>query len=129
MRKFALNKLVRDKIFVEMVELGQQPSHKVLTKKEFLIALKAKLLEEAKEFDPNDPHALKELADILEVIETAAQELGTDFEKLRELQMTTRKKRGAFDDKIYIKDLTLQDDDQWVDYYASEPERFPEVKV
>jgi len=112
-----------------MVELGQQPSHKVLTKKEFLIALKAKLLEEAKEFDPNDPHALKELADILEVIETAAQELGTDFEKLRELQMTTRKKRGAFDDKIFIKALTLQDDDQWVDYYASEPERFPEVKV
>jgi len=126
-RSFLLNKLIRDKVFTSMQELGQKITWRKLQDEEFLHELKRKLLEEAGEFNPEDPDAAKELADLMEVIEATGEQLGQNFESLRKLQLERRKKRGAFKDRVYIERLDLADDDPWADYYAKEPERFEEV--
>lgn len=110
-----------------MLELGQDPDYRTLSKDEVLLALQTKILEEANEFDPKDPQALKELADILEVIESLASELGADYKKLRAIQLRRRKEMGGFKKRVHIDTLHLQDDDMWVAYYAQYPERFPET--
>lgn len=128
MRKFLLNKLVRDNIYDDMVKAGQQVNSKVLNKEAFLKALKAKLLEEAKEFDPNAKNAVDELADLLEVITYVAATLGYTSDQLRKIQKDRHEKRGGFEKRVYVASLELADDDPWVDYYAKDPTRFPEVE-
>jgi len=110
-----------------MQELGQKITHRQLDDKEFMHELQRKLLEEANEFDPDNPKAAEELADLLEVIEAAGQQPGTDFDGLRKIQLDRRAKRGAFSKRIYIERLDLADTDPWAAYYAKEPNRFKEI--
>lgn len=128
MRSFLLNKLVRDGIVSFMLELGQKPTYRTLNDEEYIQALVAKLLEEAKEISIADPKkALKELADVLEVIETLATALGSSLTAVQNIQAEIRAQRGGFTKRNYIERLDLVDDDRWTDYYASEPERFREL--
>ncbi|MEO6760955.1 MAG: nucleoside triphosphate pyrophosphohydrolase [Candidatus Saccharimonadales bacterium] len=129
MKSFILNKLVRDKILDDMQNKGQQAALKELSDKEFLHELSRKLVEEANEFSSADPkEALKELADVLEVVEALAGAIGSDFESLRAIQSERKAKRGGFDKRIYVGRLDLADDDPWVDYYAEDPEKYKEVE-
>lgn len=127
MRSFMLNKLVRDKVFENMLAIGQRPHARQLNDKQLLSALRDKLLEEAKEFDLLQPGATKELADLLEVIESIGELLGAEFAELRMLQAKQRKKAGGFEKGRYVGRLDLDDTDPWVEYYAAEPDRFPEL--
>ena len=126
MRSFLLKKLVRDKISADMQGMGQQVVSRTLNDDEFVAELAKKLVEEAKEFDPADPKALNELADVLEVVEALGAEMGTDFEQLRKLQDERREKRGGFKTRTYVEKVTLADDDKWASYYAKEPEKYTE---
>ncbi len=126
-RTFKLNKIVRDGVYDNMIKLGQKPVLRKLLKDELLKAPKAKILEEVGEFDAKKPKALEELGDILEVVEWQASLLGSSFEEIRQLQLKKRTKVGGFDKGIYIDTLTLDKDDKWADYYASDPKRFPEI--
>jgi predicted house-cleaning noncanonical NTP pyrophosphatase (MazG superfamily) len=128
MRSFLLNKLVRDKVFENILHIGQKPQYRTLEGPELLVELQRKLLEEAKEFDPNNKDAAKELADLLEVIEAIGQEIGKDFTQLRKIQTDLREERGGFDKKVYIGRLDMDDGDPWANYYAKEPDRFTEIK-
>ncbi len=129
MRSFLLNKLVRDKILADMQALGQQVTYHKLGNEEYLHELSKKLVEEAKEFDTSNPEeALKELADVLEVVEALAKQYGADFDKLRTLQAERCQKRGAFADRTYIERLDIADEDPWADHYAKDPTKFPPVE-
>jgi predicted house-cleaning noncanonical NTP pyrophosphatase (MazG superfamily) len=134
MRKFLLNKLVRDGIVPEMEKAGQQVESRVLEDTEFLREAGRKVLEEITEFDPEKPDA-KELVDIIEASETTAQaardfaaKMGISIEELEALQLQRRKERGGFDKRLYIESVTLENNDPWATYYASDPQRFKEVK-
>lgn len=127
MKHFRLNKLVRDGI-LEYMLANQKPDYRILDRKEILLALKEKILEETNEFDPNDPKALKELADIMEVVESLADELGADFKKLRATQLKRRKEMGSFKKRAYIGALGVPGNNPWLEYYEKDPERFPEIK-
>ena len=63
------NKVVRDKVIAIMSNRGMYPETTMLTAKAFLEALKAKLLEECKEFIQAKEHKdkVEELADMMEV--------------------------------------------------------------
>lgn len=126
MRTFRLNKLVRDGIVPQMQTAGQQVLSKKLSDEEFIIALSKKMVEEAREFNPKKPDAAKELADVLEVIEALAGELGFSFEELRQKQAEIKTLRGGFSDKLFIEKVSMADTDKWAEYYAAEPKRFPE---
>lgn len=134
MRKFLLNKLVRDNIVPDMQAKGQVVVSRQLDDAEFLREAGRKVTEETAEFDATKPDA-KELADIIEIAETTAQaardtaaKAGIAPEALEALQLKRREGRGGFTTRTYVESVTLQDDDSWVEYYASEPDRFKEVK-
>ena len=129
MRKFKLNKLIRDQPFDSMVEMGQKLDYKVLAKAEFLPALADKLVEESKEVKAaigDKTQALKELAECLDVVEEIGKELGLSFDELRQLQTKRRQERGGFDKKVFMHTTELADDDKWVKYYAADPQKYPE---
>jgi len=130
MRVFRLNKLVRDGVYDNMVQLGQCAALRELTNEQYLQELANKLREEAGEFDSADPEkGLKELGDLQQVIDELAAALGGDPKKVRVLQEKRFAAMGGFAGRRYITTLELNDDDPWVDYYAKEPERFPEVNA
>lgn len=129
MRTFVLNKLVRDKLLIIMRGQSEEVDYKILSDEELLDALANKLREEVSEFDARDPKAIEELADIREVIDQIVKTLAISPKQLETIQRERRKKRGGFKKKIFIKKLVLQDDDPWAEYYASQPERFTELKT
>ena len=134
MRKFLLHKLVRDGIVPDMKAKGQQVVSRVLSDEEFLYAVAKKVQEEANEFDAEKPD-IKELADILEAAEStiqAAKDLAAKAgilpDDLAAMQLKRREERGGFATHTYVESVTLADDDPWAAYYATDPERFTEVK-
>ena len=124
---FSLEKLIRDKVFISMQNLGQKIVHRRLSDEEFLHELKRKLLEEANELNLADAKLADELADLLEVIEAIGKQAQLDFAQLRRIQKQRRDKRGGFEDRVYVEQVTVADDDPWAAYYGRDPERFPET--
>lgn len=110
-----------------MAELGEKAEYRVLDDAEYLNVLSDKLKEEAGELDPSDPEALNEIADILEVIDCLIKGLGSSSRQVKLIQAERRRERGSFVKRIFIKELTVEDDDKWADYYASRPDRFTEI--
>ncbi len=116
-RTFRLNKLVRDGIVPDMHAKGQQPEFHALSEEQRVAALKDKLLEESAEYD---------LPDLLEVIESLANAEGKTFDDIRQEQLAKREKIGGFTTGTYVETVTLNDDDEWAEYYAADPDRYPE---
>jgi predicted house-cleaning noncanonical NTP pyrophosphatase (MazG superfamily) len=129
MRTFVFNKLVRDKIVRQQQQAGGQPDYKVLADAEYLQALKAKILEEAAEMDTKDKDDLvKELADLQEVLDCMLDAIGSSKEELAKAQAKKNTKAGSFKERHFINAVTVPDDNQWIDYYLKNADRYPEIK-
>lgn len=88
------NKLIRDKI-PDIIQLtGKTPNVRTLTEDEFKLALHQKFQEETKEYikAEDDKEAVKELADVLEVMHALAENHGTSME---EIEGSPPKGKGA----------------------------------
>lgn len=98
------NKLVRDKILEIIKANGQKPIHKVLDVDEYTVELTKKLFEEVEEYkkDKNTD----ELADIMEVIYALASLHSCTPEELEKLRAEKAEKRGSFDKKIFLIEVT-----------------------
>jgi len=94
------NKLVRDKIPEIIKKQGETPSIRVLSKEEFTHALEQKLDEETAEF--HREKNLEELADILEVVYSLAENIGGTKEDLLLIYEQKHEKRGGFRDRIFL---------------------------
>jgi predicted house-cleaning noncanonical NTP pyrophosphatase (MazG superfamily) len=128
MATFVFNKLIRDKLKSEYERLGQVASYKKLTKEEFAEALKRKLIEEANEIDPADKESvLNELADIYQVVEDLIKLYDLNPQDIGDIKNATFEKKGGFAGANFVETLTLDDNDEWNDYYRQSPEVFPEV--
>ena len=92
MRTFKLNKLVRDKIVESTIDHGGTVQYKTLTGKKLNDALVAKLVEETKELQ-NSNLSVEELADLEEIIEQLAANLGVSKYELAQIQKQKRQKR------------------------------------
>ncbi len=118
MRTFILEKLVRDKVFTSMQELGQVVEYRVLKDdNDFLQALWSKLDEERAELAAPDADIGRESAQIQSV-----------QEQIDLLQHPRPDKVGVFSMRIFVESVKLKDADPWVEYYLKNPHRFPEVK-
>lgn len=106
---------------------GQVVVFRKLNDEEYSRELTKKLLEEAQEFDPKLPKAAQELADVLEVVEALAKELGLSFDDLREVQATIQKKRGSFDSRLFVDTVSMPDSDKWSKYYSEDPIKYEEI--
>ncbi|GAB6991653.1 nucleoside triphosphate pyrophosphohydrolase [Paenibacillus pini] len=104
------NKLVRDKIPHMISANGQVCETRILNPEEYKEALTAKLREETDEYfnASTDQEALDELADILEVIRALADVRGSSWPALEELRADKAQDRGAFEDRVFLMDVTKE---------------------
>lgn len=98
------NKLVRDRIPEIITNDGKTCTTKILEDKDYIKELRKKSLEELDEYmnAKNDEEAVEELADVLEIIHSLAKCHGATFEKVEEVRKQKAKKRGGFNDKIFL---------------------------
>ena len=98
------NKLVRDLIPDIIENSGKQCRTRILSDDEYLEKLDAKLDEELEEYykDKN----IEELADLLELIRTAAVARGYTLEDLESARAEKSKQRGGFEKKILLIDVS-----------------------
>jgi predicted house-cleaning noncanonical NTP pyrophosphatase (MazG superfamily) len=126
-RTFRLDKLVRDRIVEHHLDMGGKVDYKTLKGKKLSEALVDKLVEESKELKASSL-SVGELADIKEILEQIAKNLGITDKELAEAQSKKAKNNGAFKKGHYISTVTLPAENKWAKYYAADPKRFPEVK-
>ena len=70
MRKFKINRLVRDRIIPNIIAEGNKANFRILSNDEYISELKKKIHEEAEELvNTNDDEIPSELADVQEAID------------------------------------------------------------
>ncbi len=103
MSTITYNKLVRDKIPEIIRSDGKKCTTEILSDDEFLKMVDAKLDEELAEYHKDKN--IEELADLLEVVYAAAMARGYSVEELEKVRADKVLKRGAFADKIFLKEV------------------------
>jgi predicted house-cleaning noncanonical NTP pyrophosphatase (MazG superfamily) len=100
----AFGKLVRDLVPVRIERRGELADVYHPEPAELVPIVRAKLVEEALEhYWARSPHeAREELADLLEIIRTAARVQGLDIDDIEETAAKKREKRGGFDAGIVL---------------------------
>ena len=97
------NKLVRDRI-PEIIEASCKSCvTEILSDEAYLRMVDAKLDEELAEY--HSDQNVEELADLLEVIYAAAVARGYTLEQLESVRAAKAEKRGAFANKILLKEV------------------------
>ncbi len=98
-------KLIRDKIPQIIKDDNAQPKVRELNSKEFISALKDKVLEEAQELKDtkNKKELLNELADLLQLITTLAKNHNFSLDKVEKKMLQKAKERGAFQKKLFLE--------------------------
>ena len=96
------NKLVRDKIPEYVKSKGGKPMTHVADDVEYWQKLKEKLQEEINEFVQAE--TIKEMADILEVIDAILDFKKFDKEELQQIKNKKAGERGRFKNKIILEE-------------------------
>lgn len=107
------NKLIRDRIPEITKADGWVSETRFLNKKEYILELRKKILEEAKELNDGSGHSnlIEELADIQEIIDAILKVKNVKFSEFRKTQTLKRKKRGGFEKRLFlIKTIKEKDD-------------------
>lgn len=104
------NKLVRDNVPQIIEKAGKVCVVETLDGKEYMDNLMKKLQEEVAEFlyecnKENDEEAIKELADITEVIYAIVEEIGMDIKAFERIRKAKKLKSGGFEKKILLKEV------------------------
>lgn len=132
MPKFYFRKLVRNKVLENCLEEPEtlETDYRVLDDREFVSELIRKVAEEATEI-PLDSKAelkdvLSELADLQAVIDALRERFNFSEKQLREAVDKKVAKKGDFSGRYYIESVLLADNSPWIEYFRSDPDRFPE---
>jgi predicted house-cleaning noncanonical NTP pyrophosphatase (MazG superfamily) len=98
------NKLIRDRIPEIIIKDGWMPIIKVLKNKEYLSALKNKMVEEVGELikAKNKKDIINEIIDIQELLDALVEELKLSKLEIKNLQKLKNKKRGGFKKKLFL---------------------------
>lgn len=101
MKEIIYQKLVRDLIPILIEQNGSRCISYQLDDVHYQIALDVKLNEELQEYQ--ESKSLEELADLLEVIHAEAKARGSSFEEVEQIRKEKAKKRGGFDQRIFLE--------------------------
>jgi len=97
------HKLVRDRIPELIRREGRQCETRIASEEEFVSLLRTKLIEEAQEAaTASDAELVKELADLLEVMDTLVAACNLDYNTIRSRQAERRRDRGGFDKRLVL---------------------------
>ena len=97
------NKLVRDKIPEIITKSGKTCKTEILSDEEYIKMIDLKLDEELQEY--HEDKNIEELADLIEVIYAAANARGFSIEELESVRQAKALERGAFKEKILLKEV------------------------
>jgi predicted house-cleaning noncanonical NTP pyrophosphatase (MazG superfamily) len=128
-RRFRVEKLIRDKLPAIMRAQGLTVHDRRLEDDEYRAALVAKLAEEAAEAGgaAGDPRALlEELADVTEVILALLAAHGFTPAQLEAVRLAKREQRGGFDERVYNAAVSAPDGAPALNYYIGRP-NYPEI--
>ncbi len=104
MTRTKYNKLIRDRI-PEIIEAsGKTCTTEILSDEVYLEMLDKKLDEELAEYHKDQ--TVEELADLLEVVRACAVARGYSVEELEQVRADKAAKRGRFEKKILLKEVT-----------------------
>lgn len=129
-RKFAQNKLVRDKIMSIVGAYGSKFEWKTLNDTEFVEQLKLKIMEEAAEVcaAQTQEAIIEEMADVLEVMIAWCQLLGCSLDDVIAAQRKKFEKRGGYQERKYVISAEHIQGSPCEQYCLAEPEKYPEIK-
>lgn len=127
MKRFKVEKLIRDLLPRMMREEGIKVYEHSLDDKAFEHELRLKLIEEAHEvFNASgEKELIEELADVMEVIQTLAQYRGVPMEDIEQKRQEKREKRGGFDKRFYNPYVEIDENNPAISYYVERPEQYP----
>lgn len=129
MLKFKFSKLVRDKIVEHQIASGAKPSFRQLTPEEHKLALIHKIAEEAEEIAQARPEEIAaEIADVQQAIDDLRELYGLAAEDILKAQELKNAKNGAFKKGHFVDYVEVDADNQWVNYYRKNADRYPEIK-
>jgi predicted house-cleaning noncanonical NTP pyrophosphatase (MazG superfamily) len=103
------NKLVRDKIPEIIVKENKIPKVRILSDDEYKFELLKKLVEESGEVleaKNNQEDLIKELGDLLEVIDSTIKAFNLNQGDILALKDKRKKERGGFDKKIFLENVS-----------------------
>lgn len=103
--------------------------YRELDSQEFRRELVRKIHEETEEIplgDDQQDEALKELADLQEVVDALRQDFGFSIEQVQEEMARKKQKKGGFDNRHYIEYNDLVDDSKWVEIFRAQPDKYRE---
>lgn len=103
MKKTIYHKLVRDNIPGIIKNSGKECDIKILSDEEYLQMVDNKLDEELAEY--HKEQNLEELADLLEVLYTAAGARGYSVAELEACRLKKQKERGGFEKRILLQEV------------------------
>lgn len=105
MNRKTYNKLIRDKIPEIIKKDNAIPKISELSDEQFKIALKEKLVEEAKELleAKTDKEILNELSDVLQLLESIALNNGLSVSDVEKQKEKKKQERGAFEKKLFLE--------------------------
>jgi predicted house-cleaning noncanonical NTP pyrophosphatase (MazG superfamily) len=93
-------------------------------------ALADKIIEEAVEFcaeGKDHKKRARELAQMYGIIRAIASEMGMTIAEIEAIEDVKRDELGAYDEGYFVKTVTLPEENEWAEYYRSQPDRFPIV--
>ncbi|WP_301107166.1 nucleoside triphosphate pyrophosphohydrolase [Sporosarcina sp.] len=101
------NKLVRDLIPDIIERDGKTCVTRILDESAYIAEVNKKMYEELKEYEEANTaeEHVEELSDLLELIYAAAQFNGVTIEELETVRQEKAKKRGAFNERIYLEEV------------------------
>jgi predicted house-cleaning noncanonical NTP pyrophosphatase (MazG superfamily) len=100
------DKLVRDRIPEIVERAGKRPIFRTLDATAYRLALREKLVEEAREVAAaSDAERLDEFADLAEVLDAALAAHGIGAEDLRRRREARNAERGGFAGRIYLESV------------------------
>ena len=130
MPTFKAELLMRDKRLEWLQEQGVTVNYVQLEPDELADALRSKLLEEATEaaIEVNPQEMIKELADILEVVQALAKECNISPEELAKTVTERKENLGGFEQRLYSQSVSMPDGHPAEAYYRENILKYPEIK-
>lgn len=125
--RFRVEKLIRDRMAELMHAQGVRTFTRRLSDAEFVAALRAKLMEEAREAaDASTPaDLLEELADVAEVMLALAGTAGFGAAEIESRRLAKHHERGGFDDRTYNAAVEMAAGTPAAAYYLARRDDYP----
>jgi len=128
MPTFKFNKLVRDKIIEHQLASGAKPHYHLLNDRQHKAELVNKIIEEAQEILlASADDVAGEIADVQQAIDDLKEKFGLSDLDIAQAQKAKHDSNGSFKKGIFIDDVEVAENDEWVAYYRKNADRYPEI--